>query len=207
MCIRDRAREEAVRLTGRAPIAVKWVDVNKGDDEEPEYRCRLVAKDIKRKYDEAIFAATPPLEGKKLLFSLATTGTKGSADPLKLLFIDVKRAYFYAKSKKPVFVQLPDEDALEGHCGRLERSMYGTRDAASNWEAEYTKGLAEDGFIPRTASPCAFYSPALDAKCVVHGDDLTLPGTHLSLDDMERAMKNRYEVKVIGRLGTIAQGR
>ena len=29
---------------------------------------------------------------------------------MKLAFIDVKRAYFYAKAKRDMFVELPDED-------------------------------------------------------------------------------------------------
>ena len=29
--------------TGKAPIAVRWVDINKGDDLHPNYRSRLVA--------------------------------------------------------------------------------------------------------------------------------------------------------------------
>ena len=193
--------EDSYYFTGKGPIGTKWVDVNKGDDEEPEYRCRFVAKEIKRRNDESIFAATPPLEGKKLLFSLAVSGTKGSADPLKLLFIDVKRAYFYAKSVRPVFVQLPDEDPGEGMRGRLQRSMYGTRDAASDWEAEYTKGLIEDGFMAGVASPCAFYHPELDVRCVVHGDNFTLLGTDTSLNEIQKSMMKRYEVMIRGRLG------
>ena len=39
-------RNEAYERTGRKPIAVRWVDVNKGDDINPEIRCRLVAKEI-----------------------------------------------------------------------------------------------------------------------------------------------------------------
>ena len=49
---------------------------------------------------------------------------------MKLDFIDVRRAYFHARSKRRVFIKLPDEDAEEGYCGELEKSMYGTRDAA-----------------------------------------------------------------------------
>ena len=30
--------------TGKEPIGVRWVDVNKGDKVHPEYRSRLVAK-------------------------------------------------------------------------------------------------------------------------------------------------------------------
>ena len=92
---------------------MKWLDINKGDEKEPEYRSRLVAKEIAHTKDEMMFAATPPLEAKKLLFSRAVTGTKNSQNPLKLLFIDVRRAYFYAKARRPVDVQLPPEDYEE----------------------------------------------------------------------------------------------
>ena len=43
-----RDRTEAVRRQGKPPISVRWVDVNKGDDEEPCYRSRLVAREIRR---------------------------------------------------------------------------------------------------------------------------------------------------------------
>ena len=75
---------------------------------------------------------------------------------LKLAFIDVKRAYFYAKAKKDIFVKLPPEDAEPGMCGRLLKSMYGTRDAASNWEDCYMDFAREICLNSCIASPCAF---------------------------------------------------
>ena len=42
-----RPTKECWEKTGKAPIGVKWVDTNKGDAANPEYRCRLVAKEIK----------------------------------------------------------------------------------------------------------------------------------------------------------------
>ena len=92
--------------------------------------------------DKNIFAATPPLEAQKLLFSMAVTEGVGfkrgeREHGLKLAFIDVKRAYFYAKAKKDIFIILPEEDAEPGMCGKLLKSMYGARDAASNWEDCY----------------------------------------------------------------------
>ena len=53
---------EARRVTGKPPISVRWVDVNKGDDREPNIRSRLVARQIRQAGEEAIFAPTPPLE-------------------------------------------------------------------------------------------------------------------------------------------------
>ena len=32
--------------TGKEPIGVRWVDINKADDEEPDYRSRLVAQEV-----------------------------------------------------------------------------------------------------------------------------------------------------------------
>ena len=57
--------------TGKAPISTKWFKVNKGTVEDPEARCRLVARDFKPKgeRDRAdLFAAMQPLEAKRMLF-------------------------------------------------------------------------------------------------------------------------------------------
>ena len=66
-------REEALKMTGKQPITVKWVDVFKGDDENPNHRSRLVAREIGRKGEESIFAPTPPLEALRTVLSLAAT--------------------------------------------------------------------------------------------------------------------------------------
>ena len=111
-----------------------WVLVNKGDKENPEYRARLVAKEIKTDQRLDLFAATPPIEAKKFLFSLAVSMSTKSGRPCKVLFIDIKRACFHAKAVRDVYVHLPDQDFQPGMCGKLEKSMYGTRDAAQNLE-------------------------------------------------------------------------
>ena len=36
-------------------------------------------------------------------------------------------------------MELPEGDCEEGMRGKLYKSMYGTRDAAQNWEAAYTE--------------------------------------------------------------------
>ena len=46
--------EEARRLTGRRPISVRWVDVNKGDDKSPNIRSRLVAREIRAPGTESV---------------------------------------------------------------------------------------------------------------------------------------------------------
>ena len=46
-------------MTGAAPIKVKWVDQRKGED----IRARLVAMELRKKYEAAIFAGTPSPRG------------------------------------------------------------------------------------------------------------------------------------------------
>ena len=65
--------QECYDETRKAPIKVRWLDINKGDELNPEYRSRLVAMELKRDDRKDLFAPTPPLESKKLLFALAVT--------------------------------------------------------------------------------------------------------------------------------------
>ena len=54
---------------------VRWVDVNKGDDEHPRYRSRLVARQIKalEGSDSTYFAPAPPLEALRAVLSITST--------------------------------------------------------------------------------------------------------------------------------------
>ena len=77
---------------------------------------------------------------------------------MKLGFIDVRRAYFHAKARREIYVELPPEDSAPGKCGRLLKAMYGTRDAAQNWENACCEELEKLGFVRGKATPCAFLS-------------------------------------------------
>ena len=98
-------------------------------------------------------------------------GTLGTN--LKLVFIDVKRAYFYADARRSVYVKLPAEDSKDGYCGRLVKAMYGTRDAASCWEEKYRTHLEKNGFVCGASSPCVLFNKDYNVRLVVHGDDFT----------------------------------
>ena len=153
-----------------------------------------------------LFAATPPIEAIKALVSLAASQKGVKSHIRKLMFIDVSKAYFHAPSQRPVYVVLPDE-ALEPHergghiCGRLNYSLYGTRDAAQNWENEYTKFLISLGFKRGLSSPCIFHHPERNMQLVVHGDDFTTLGEESDLTWLSAQFKKRFKIKVRGILG------
>ena len=55
-------------------------------------------------------------------------------------------------------MELPPEDYEEGMCGRLLKSMYGTRDAAQNWENGYSDFLEGAAFQRGISTPCMLLS-------------------------------------------------
>ena len=77
-------------------ISTKWVDTNKGDDANPNYRARLVGRELALTKRHDLFAATPPLEALGMLLSILAS-RQGKAKPGEnfiLMTNDVKRAYF-----------------------------------------------------------------------------------------------------------------
>ena len=106
--------------TGKAPIDTRWVETNKGDDENPDVRCRWVAKEFNRNDgQDGLFAATPQLQVMKLLLSTLASGSKGE----RIMIADVKRAYFYAPVSREVYVELCSEDQADGGDGHVWKAQ------------------------------------------------------------------------------------
>ena len=117
--------------TGGKIIGVRWVDVNKGDTTEPDYRSRLVGREFAIGRDDALYDARLPLEALWPIISHAATIS--DVGPKRTIMInDARRAYFYAKIQRDVYIELPDEDNNRGPgmLGKLRLCLYGTRDAA-----------------------------------------------------------------------------
>ena len=79
--------------------------------------------------------------------------------------------------------------------------MYGTQDAASNWEHKYATHLTDNGFLRGKSSPCVFWNPHTGVRCVVHRDDFTFAGRDEELSKCTTMMSNEYDIKVRGKLG------
>ena len=158
----------ARQTTERDPIPVRWVDTNKGDDERPQCRKRLVAQQVRFKGSEAVFAAMLPVEAVRMIASLLATALPGEdfkkhgPQRIQVSVVDNKRAYFNAvvPDDEPQYVQLPPEDPEHERCeGKVLKFMYGLQKAAEGWEKHYTNVLEKMGFRRRRAGPCVFVHP------------------------------------------------
>ena len=190
-------RDECFAETGKAPIKLRWVDRNKKDDVTPDYRSRIVAKEIKTYANPELFAATPPVEYVKLILSCCASA-QWTKRPTRVMIQDVKKAYFYAWATRKIYVEIPEEDWEAGdekRCAMLLRSLYGTRDAAFNWAACYTEALVELGFTKGASSPCTFWHPSRNIRLVVHGDDFVSEGEVGALSWLDESLKKVFQMK------------
>ncbi|CAE6971968.1 unnamed protein product [Symbiodinium sp. CCMP2592] len=208
--------EPIPRPPGERVIGTRWIDINKGDDLRKKLRSRLVAQELKRKKGvnedpswTEFFAAMPPLSSLRALFTLATTGRVPGPNKkafqmnehgeVCVLFIDVKKAHFWSPVRRRLLVELPPE-AGEGpdKVGLLKRSLYGTRDAPSNWEHAIKKVMTDLGFKQGVSNPCLYFHPEHGLRCNVHGDDFTVVGGYNKLQWLIESLQKAWTIEVRG---------
>ena len=111
---------------------------------------------------------------------------------------DVARAYFHAKCTRYIYVELPEEGEQYGVgdlVGKLNLSLYGTRDAATNWQETLSSHSIDNGFVRGIGFPSVFRHEAKDLWTLVHGDDYFSCGSPAALDWLEKTLADKYQIK------------
>ena len=113
---------------------------------------------------------------------------------------DVKGAYFNAPIQGEVFVEIPQEDLTAEDraadvVGRLRLSLYGTREAAGNWQRHLSAHLISIGFTPGSYSPCTYFHSERGVSVLVHGDDYCSTGRRRDLLWLKGELEKKYELK------------
>ncbi|CAK0795212.1 unnamed protein product [Prorocentrum cordatum] len=194
----------------KSTVSTRWVDVNKGDKDNYNVRSRICGRELKAKTKDQLlahelFSAMPPWEAIKALFSLWVSdgSVDGTADP-EIAIFDISRAHFMAPAKRELYIDIPAEDREPGDehmVGRLNRSMYGFRDAISNWMDDRQQLLEADGFEIGVANPALFLHRGLVLRGEVHGDDFVVLGPRLGLDQIGATLASKYSARESHKLG------
>ena len=127
------------------------------------------------------FAGTPPLEALRLLVSDAATVGEDGGEEKVIMINDISRAFFEAPMKRALRIELPEESKTEedrknDNVGLLVQSLYGTRDAANNFQDEVAKVMRAAGFSRGRYNPCTYWHAKKGLKTMVHGDDFVTSG-------------------------------
>ena len=199
---RKMKRSEAIRR-GIKIVDTRWIDINKGDTENPVFRSRLVAKEFNDSKDMGIFASTPPLEALRTLLSEAGTRRKRrKGKEVVMMLNDVARAFFEAKATRELCIELPDEDKTEkdqreDNVAILEKSLYGTRDAANNFQKEIKSFMLGIGLKIGRYNASTYHHGKFGLKTMVHGDDFVTVGGREETKWLVTELKKRFEFKTV----------
>ena len=90
-----------------------------------------------------------------------------------ILVLDVSHAHFHPKSRRELYIWLPAEDRQSGHDGKLQRTVYGTRDACDEC---YGNAAMDQGYDIRLSSPCLYFHREEDSHGWRQGDNLMFEG-------------------------------
>lgn len=184
--------------TGGKIIGTRWVDVNKGDSVNPNCRSRLVGRKFNVGRDVSLYAAIPPLEALRIALSNAATQRReGKSGRRAVMINDVRRAYFYAKATRDLYIQvLPEDPECKPEVfGKMRLCLYGTSDAAKGWRETLSAHLEAIGFVRGVGHPSVFYHRERDIMTFVHGDDYVSSGMQGDLDWLEAELEKSYEIQ------------
>ena len=185
-------RDQAMLDEGGKFVRTRWVQTVKGD----EVRCRLVAQEFAHGDPrEDLFAGTPPLFAARLLVSQAASRPQKD---WTLMCLDVSCAFLYAPIKRKIYIELPSEDPRSASgewVGKLEKALYGTRDAPQAWLEELGTTLDNLGFKASAYFPGLYHHEGLQVTMVTHVDDLLCCGPPEALRRVRTELQQKYEVK------------
>ena len=111
-----------------------------------------------------------------------------------IMINDVARAFFEAPAVRNICVEIPKEDLSDADrkhdkVGHLRMSLYGTRDAAMNWQEEVA------GIPAWAVQPMLYYHPQRNLRTFLHGDDFATVGTRPEVQWFKSALEKRFEIK------------
>lgn len=177
---------------GRKPLTSRWVLREK---EEGVAKARLVVRGFEQKegidYDE-IFSPVANFTSIRTLFCIA------AAKGMKIAKFDVKTAFLYGKVKEELFMEIPEGfEKVKGKICKLLKSIYGLKQAPSDWKGTLTTSLLKAGWICLITDPCIFKSQDGKAFIGVHVDDiLAISEDWCHIDCLNEKLSEDFEMKM-----------
>ena len=166
--------------------------------QETKWVSNLISEDV-----SSTFAATPPLEGLRFMMSRCMTGERRKpAEALVLGFYDISRAHFHSKARRQIAIRVPKEDdQCSSGYAILDKSMYGTKDAAQCFDLAVEEAMTTMGCKVGEFLPCLYHHPQTHVQVFRHGDDFVVLGSRQQQSDFYAQLSKHFIVKHLATLG------
>ena len=189
---------------GKRALTSKWVYRTKElPDGSRIEKARIVARGFEQVQGvdfHEIFA--PTIRSKSLRTLLAI----GAAEDMEIHQLDVKTAFLNGKLQEEVYMHQPqgfvNPDFPDLVC-KLNRTLYGLRQAPREWFLELTSTFAELGLHPNPYDS-AVYMGTVDGDHVIIGvyvDDMPLLASSITaIVKVKHFLANKYDIKDLGEI-------
>lgn len=182
----------------RKTIGCKWVFKKKSENNSVRFKARLVAKGFSQKYGEdydEIFAPVARAPTIRLLLSMA------GKLKLHIKQFDVKTAFLNGHLDEEIYMEQPEGFQTGKQVLRLQKSLYGLKQAARSWNIMLKNCLQKVGFTPSEADDCFFIKKDKTSVCyiVVHVDDMLFAATNINMiDRISNQLSKFFVLKDLG---------
>ncbi|KAK3032613.1 hypothetical protein RJ639_036573 [Escallonia herrerae] len=190
--------------SGKRAIDSKWVYKVKfhPDGTVERYKARLVAKgytQIEGLDFHETFAQVAKLVTVRCLLAIA------SIKKWELHQLDVNNAFLHGDLEEEVYMKIPQGFSKQGEnrvC-RLQKSLYGLRQASRNWYHKFTQSLLVVGFIQSQSdhSLFTFARKGSFLAVLIYVDDVIVTGTDSAkISWLKHYLDTKFHIKDLGKL-------
>ena len=188
---------------GVKPIECKWIYKKKTDVDGNVYiyKARLVAKGFRQvqgvDYDET-FSPVAMLKSVRIILAIA------AYFDYEIWQMDVKTAFLNGNLTEDVYMIQPEgfvDPKNAGKICKLQRSIYGLKQASRSWNLRFDETVKEFGFIKNSEEACVYkkVSGSSIAFLILYVDDILLIGNDIPLlESVKTSLKKSFSMKDLG---------
>ncbi|KAL2887235.1 Retrovirus-related Pol polyprotein from transposon TNT 1-94 [Ceratocystis lukuohia] len=184
---------------GCDPIDTRFVFAKKYgiDGKLEKYKARLVVRGFRQEYGVNFFESFAPTPGSATLRLFLAAVCQYDMECHQ---IDACNAFAQSKIKEDVYIKLPaNVKCPNGMVAKLDRCLYGLKQAAYQWNEDCTKFLRSMGFENMVTEPCLLYHAERKMLVLLYVDDITIASLDgKSIKWFKDRFSRRFVVKDLG---------
>ena len=188
---------------GAKPVGCKWLYKRKldADGNVATYKARLVAKGYTQRPGidfEDTFSPVAMPKSIRILLAIA------AYHDYEIWQMDVKTAFLNGNIKEEIYMEQPMGFISSGSADkvcRLNRSIYGLKQASRSWNIRFDEAIKGYGFIKNTYEPCVYTKTSTDAVqfIIVYVDDILLIGNNKEeMTSSKEWLSSQFSMKDLG---------
>ncbi|KAK8539410.1 hypothetical protein V6N13_104356 [Hibiscus sabdariffa] len=123
--------------------------------------------------------------------------------------MDVKTAFLNGKLEEDVYMTQPEGFVTPENAGKvckLQRSIYGLKQASRSWNLRFNEAIQEFGFIRNEDEPCVYkkFSGSIVSFLILYVDDILIIGNDIpTLQSIKTWLSSCFSMKDLGEVAYI----